>query len=519
MITATELYLYLRECVEARGRSGRPPPDPRALAAQKARQGGVHSPRAPPSAQPAPRAALDEANNPWRGLQSYDEEHAHVFFGRSRFVSTLADRVRAHPLTVVLGASGTGKSSVVKAGLLAELRRTEPDTWRILPPIRPGKSPLASLAGLSLPGERKDDLGARLAEFRINPDALAIRVGAWAGRESSGLLLLVIDQFEELITLCSDAGERDQLLQLLHRAMAAHPTRLRLVLTLRSDFEPQFAHTPFEDDWIKSRVVVPAMTLDEYRETIEGPASVKVLYFAGKASSQEFINRLIGDVANTPGALPLLSFTLSELYRRYRQRGGDDRALCEQDYEALGGVGGSLRTRAEEVYTGLPDDATRTTMQRVMLRMISVEAGDVARRHVPDTELVFTEPAENARVVDVLNQLTEARLVVKGKETDDEPYAEPAHDEFVRGWSRLLDWIRDAAEDLQLRRRLSPAAAAWGRGHGGLWLMEPRLGVLHKILGSPKNWLNAARRASSGGVGSGGEPVSPRSRLCFSHCA
>ena len=237
---------------------------------------------------------------------------------------------------------------------------------------------------------------------------------------------------------------------------------------------------------------MPALTLDEYRETIEGPASVKVLYFAGKANSQEFINRLIGDVANTPGALPLLSFTLSELYRRYRQRGGDDRALCEQDYEALGGVGGSLRTRAEEVYTGLPDDATRTTMQRVMLRMISVEAGDVARRHVPDTELVFTEPAENARVVDVLNQLTEARLVVKGKETDDEPYAEPAHDEFVRGWSRLLDWIRDAAEDLQLRRRLSPAAAAWGRGHGGLWLMEPRLGVLHKILGSPKNWLNAA---------------------------
>ena len=94
------------------------------------------------------------------------------------------------------------------------------------------------------------------------------------------------------------------------------------MLTLRSDFEPQFAGPPLEGDWMASRVVVPAMTLDEYREAIEGPASVKVLYFQGKTSSQEFINRLIGDVANTPGALPLLSFTLSELYRRYlRTRG------------------------------------------------------------------------------------------------------------------------------------------------------------------------------------------------------
>ena len=190
---------------------------------------------------------------------------------------------RAQPLTVVLGASGTGKSSVVKAGLVSFLRTTEPDAWQILPPIRPGKSPLASLAGLSLPGEPPDDLSAHLAEFRIDPDALAKRVGAWAEREPGGrLLLLVIDQFEELITLCWDAAEREHLMQLLQRALAGTPRALRVVLTLRSDFEPQFARSPLEADWMASRVVVPAMTLDEYRETIEGPASVKVLYFQGK---------------------------------------------------------------------------------------------------------------------------------------------------------------------------------------------------------------------------------------------
>ena len=336
MITATELYLFLRECVEVGAEDDGHRQTPGLWPLKRHDKGEyIHLiPGHELNLPPAPE--LNEANNPYRGLQSYDEEHAPVFFGRSQFVKKLAERVAEQPLTIVLGASGTGKSSVVKAGLLSHLRGTEPAAWQILPPVRPGKSPLASLASLTLAGE-DTDLGSRLAEFWTDPEALATRVGVWAACEPAGRLLLVVDQFEELITLCWDAGEGDQFLRLLERALAAHADRLRVVLTLRSDFEPQFAHTPLQDRWMSSRIVVPAMTLDEYREVIEGPASVKVLYFQGKASSQEFINRLIGDVANTPGALPLLSFTLSELYRRYLERGGDDRSLREDDYVALGG--------------------------------------------------------------------------------------------------------------------------------------------------------------------------------------
>jgi WD40 repeat protein len=489
VITATELYLYLRGCVEDEAEGDGHLQTPGLWPLKRHDKGEyIHLvPGHELNLPPAPE--LSEANNPWRGLKSYDVEQAPVFFGRSEFVRKLAERVVVQPLTIVLGASGTGKSSVVKAGLLAYLRATEPAAWRILPPVRPGKSPLSALAGLVLDGEN-GDFGSQLGEYWTDPEALASRVGAWAASESDGRLLLVVDQFEELITLCWDESKRDQFLRLLDRALAAHPDRLRVVLTLRSDFEPQFAQTALQDQWMSSRIVVPAMTLDEYREVIEGPASVKVLYFQGKGRSQEFINRLIGDVANTPGALPLLSFTLSELYRCYLERRGDDRSLREEDYERLGGVGGSLRNRANEVYEGLPDEASRETMRRVMLRMISVEAGELARRRVQDAELVYRDPAENVRVADVLCRLIGARLVVKGTETDDQPYVEPAHDELIRGWDRLLQWARKGQEGLLLRRILTPAAEDWKREHGGLWHSNPRLSLVRRVLESPAGWLN-----------------------------
>lgn len=498
VITATELYLYLRDCVEvgAEGDGHRQTPG---LWPLKRHDKGEFIHLVPGHElilPPAPE--LDEANNPYRGLHSYDEEEAPLFFGRAKFVAALAGRVRNQSLTIVLGASGTGKSSVVKAGLLPWLRSSEPEAWQILPPIRPGKSPMAILAGLTLPGEsgEPDAIDGRLAASRSDSEALACRVADWAASTSAGMspparLVIVVDQFEELLTLCWDAAERERFLVQLDRVLAACPDRMRIVLTLRSDFEPQFAHSPLQEEWLSARIVVPAMTLDEYREAIEGPASVKVLYFQGKESSQGFIDRLIGDVANTPGALPLLSFTLSELYRCHLERGGGDRALDEVDYERLGGVGGSLRNRADEVFRDLPDDAHRETMRRMMLRMVSVEGGEIARRRVPDDELRYESDAENGRVQVVRGKLTDARLVVLDKDVDGRPFVEPAHDALLWGWDKILNWSRLENEGLQLRRRLTPAALAWERNSGSTWAFgEPRLGLLNSIRTSPDSWLN-----------------------------
>jgi WD40 repeat protein len=269
-------------------------------------------------------------------------------------------------------------------------------------------------------------------------------------------MMLVIDQFEELITLCHDEEEREAFLNMLSQAIQDHPKILRIVLTLRSDFEPQFSTSVLVKYWAPARFVVPPMSQDELREVIEGPASVRVLYF----EPYELVEDLINEVVLTPGALPLLSFTLSELYVRYLESRRDNRALTRDDYEALGGVVGSLRNRATAEYEQL-DEAHQHTMRRVMMRMVAVEGGELARRRAPRYELVYTDPQENERVESVLQQLVEARLLVEGQDQSGEAYVEPAHDALVRAWDRLLVWQRQAQEYLPLQRRVAQAAIDW----------------------------------------------------------
>lgn len=483
VITATELYLFLRECVEQSVGTvgGRQTPGLWPLPKHDKGEYIVLVPGREPDLPPAPE--LTDKINPYRGLQSFDEEHSRLFFGRSALIADLHEHVKSFPLSVVLGASGTGKSSVVKAGLLPALRSAQGEDWVVLPVIRPGKSPLAELAAVQLPDEPHRN------ERLVDADAFAHRVGNWAAATPPGRLILVIDQFEELVTLCTDTDERRIFVECLHRAIGAHVDRLRIIVTIRSDFEPQLAGGPLIDYWNASRVVIGPLTREEFREVIEGPAAVRTLYF----EPAELVDRLVDDVLQTPGALPLLSFTLRELYVMHVKRQAGDRSLRLEDYYTLGCVGGALRTRATEEYEQLPDDAHRETMRRVMLRMVSTEGGELARRRVPKTELVYKDPEENRRVAAVLERLTTVRLVVSGAEQSGEDYVEPAHDELVKGWDRLLEWTRSEQEQLALRRPLSLAATE--RRHqrtAGLWHDDPRLPILLQQLRSPRCWLNQA---------------------------
>ncbi len=548
VLVATELYLYLRDQVEVRAeREAQHQQTPSLWPLNRHDKGEFIFllPHADPSQlKPAPEP--DESLNPYRGLQSYNERDAHLFFGRQLLIQKLAKTVTSQPLTVMLGVSGTGKSSLVKAGLLPYLRNPEAEhrdqsnqretdiqnpqsQWSILllpaegdklpQPLRPTAEPLQELHRLltTLPIEPPS-----LANLRQDPLALNQAIDRWQSEQPDQTILLVIDQFEELITLCRVDVERQQFLRLLIEALIAHPRHFRLILTLRSDFEPQIqalleqiaefnsliVNTGFDENVVPkreeakkenqlfdivnpkstielTRFIVPPMSQAELREVIEGPAGVAVLHF----DPPGLVDKLINEVIQTPGALPLLSFTLSELYicylNRYRRGETEDRAMLEADYNELGGVIGSLRNRATEEHNKL-DNAHQETMRRIMLRMIAMEGGELARRRVPRSELIYPDEKENNRIETVLTQLINERLVVSG-EIDGEGYVEPAHDALIRAWDKLLTWSRDAEEYLPLQRRLTQAAMDWDQAAGPkkkdlLWHNNPRLPQLQQIL-------------------------------------
>jgi len=495
VITATELYLYLRDRVELATEAINQCQTPGLWPLRKHDKGEYiflvpgHELNLPPAPE------LNTANNPYRGLASFDEAQAHLYFGRSQLVEELQSFVQEHPLTVVLGPSGTGKSSLVKAGLIPVLRQSVDSDWEILPPIRPGDAPLKALAGaiLSLELAREaltravDDAAEELAN---DPRELTRRVLAWGDRYPHKRLLLVVDQFEELITQCRSEQERQQFLDLLHKALRLGKKRGRIVLTLRSDFEPQF-QSWLAETWMQSRFLVKPMTQDELRQAIEAPAAERVMVF----EPYSLVDQLINEVVQMPGALPLLSFTLSELYLKYLQRQDSDRTLTQSDYEALGGVAGSLTQRATQEYETLQqqDPAYEHTMKRVMLRMVAIEGGELARRRVPRSELVYPDEAENARVEIVIQRLIAARLVVKGQDPGGEPYVEPAHDALVQGWNQLQRWKNEEQENLSLQRLLTPAANSWQLNQQNvrdLWANNSRLERLLEIDRSTQSWLN-----------------------------
>jgi WD40 repeat protein len=417
----------------------------------------------------APTTVLDLAvyDNPFRGLQPFSEADAAIFFGREGTVQRLIERMAeggdlARFLALV-GPSGSGKSSLVRAGLLPALRRGAlpgAEHWFMVDLV-PGAEPFSKLAA---------------ALLQVAPIGLEVSLQGLLRETSHGLLqaiklllpadpqvelLLFIDQFEELFTLCADEATRRDFLESLIAATLDAESRLRVLITLRADFvDRPLQYVDFGELFSQRSEPVLPLTTDAIERSIVGPAR-----WAGLTLEEGLSRAIIADLGAEPGALPLLQHALSELYNARQGR-----LLTNGAYSAIGGVAGALSRRAEVLFNQF-DRAGQATARRLLLALVSPgQNNEDTRRRVARAELQAAGPP--ALVEHILDSFGSARLLTFDREPfTREPTVEVAHEALLRAWPRLRAWLDASRERLQIHRRLATAAAEWnatGRDEGFL---------------------------------------------------
>jgi DNA-binding SARP family transcriptional activator/ABC-type glycerol-3-phosphate transport system substrate-binding protein len=412
--------------------------------------------RAAAESHPLHAASVGEIRNPYKGLRAFLEADAADFFGRETLVRRLAERL-AEPGTrsrflCVVGPSGSGKSSVVRAGLVPALRRgavAGSERWFFVD-VTPGPHPLreleSALLGIAIQPPpslldelERDELGLARAVDRVLPDPDAE-------------LLIVLDQLEEVFTLVEDDSERSLVLESVRAAVEAPDSRVRIVATLRADFFDQPLSVRGFGDLLAERTeAITPMSPEQLERAIAGPAE-----HVGLEVEPGLIAAMVTDVADRPGALPLLQYALTELAER-----GQD-ILTLDAYREIGRASGALARRSEALFQSMNETASDACRQ-LFLRLVTLGEGmDDTRHRVRRSEL---RTLTDARALDeVIETFGRHRLLSFDRDPDTrEPTVEIAHEAILGAWARLRDWIEASREELRARARISAAAGEWIR--------------------------------------------------------
>jgi signal transduction histidine kinase len=411
---------------------------------------------------PGPGQAPYAGQSPYRGLQFFDVEHAPFFFGREALTEWLLDELRSdNRFLAIVGPSGSGKSSLARAGLVAALRQGQIEgsaEWPVAI-CRPGPDPLESLAvGLSdVDGVAQTPSAARdlIRDLRQDQRMLHLTTRlVLRDAPPERRLALLIDQFEEIFTLCHGEALRQAFVDNLLYAAGLTEGQTVVLVTLRADFYGKCAAYPALAAALSDRqVLVGPMSGDELWRAIERPAQL-----AGCEFEAGLVQRLLDDVRDQPGGLPLLQHALLELWDRREAR-----RLTHAAYRASGGVAGALERRAEAVYnrfTGPEKEICR----RVFLRLTQPGEGtEDTKRRATLWELMPADGSGQEAVEATVHALADARLITteSGETLEGERYVEVAHEALIQGWSRLRKWIEQDREALHTHRRLTEAAGEW----------------------------------------------------------
>ena len=455
----------------------------RGAAASRAASGAAGDAEAP-GQQRRPQAEKPLGANPYRGLEAFRKEDADRFFGREALVDQLWNAflaLHAAPtdgeapirLLAILGASGSGKSSVAQAGLLAELEQ-RPLPGRPAPievVFTPEARPLESLA-VALARQATDDPAPakKASEFeevlrtRESHDGLRYLAERMLDVGGGGLILLV-DQFEELYSLCDDEQERAAFIGNLLTAAREPRGRVSIILTLRSDFLGAINQHPELSRLIaRQNVLVPVMGEDELRRAIEEPAKR-----AGREIDQSTVDLLIEQTLGREGALPALEFVLTRIWDGFRQGVSSADTVRE-----LGGVGGALAKEAKRIYQSLSADQ-KTVARRAFLAMTMLGEGtkDTRRRASIDEMIAAGQSEADVRRVLEIFADPDRRLITLAADKDGRTIAEVAHEALFDHWAELTAWLDQDRDDIRFHRRLDgrgrrtgPTA---GRPEGLLW--------------------------------------------------
>ena len=431
---------------------------------------------------PDTETELAEPVNPYKGLNAFGEADAEDFFGRETLVQQLLARLgeggELARFLAIVGPSGSGKSSVVRAGLLPALRRgglVDSERWFIVE-FRPGAHPFEALEAALQRVAVSSPKGLFSASGH-GDRSLAHAISQALPREPAGSggeqveVVLVIDQFEEVFTLVEAEAERARFLNNLVAVVLEEGSRIRVVITLRADFiDRPLRYVDFgELVQQRSELVLP-LTPEETERAVTGPARR-----AGLEVEAGLTAAIVRDVSDQPGALPLLQYALTELFE---EREG--RTLTQAAYRAIGGVLGSLGRRAEAVYARLAA-AEQAAAQHLFLRLVTLGEGiEDTRRRVLRAELqqltVTSGPRRDENglpssradgLAPVIEVFGLHRLLSFDRDPlTREPTLEVAHEALLREWPRLRTWLDENRAAVRMQRRLAAGAAEW-QGAGG----------------------------------------------------
>jgi len=429
----------------------------------------------------------DEAQfiNPFPGLRPFESSETHLFFGRDGQSDELLRILANHRFVAVVGTSGSGKSSLVRAGVLPALQRGfmigAGSSWRIAM-MRPGASPIENLAtalDLSDPGAN-GELGAGSRQILLDATlrrnsfglAEAARMTRTEPREN---LLLVVDQFEEIFRLSSernavyDVEDAAEFVRLLTEAVRQLESPIYVLITMRSDFLgdcAQFQGLP--EIMNRAQYLIPRMTREQRREAIEGPVAV-----GGATITPRLIQRLLNDVGDAPDQLPILQHAMMRTWDAWQREGKSSAPIDLEHYASIGGMSEALSRHAEEAYAEL-DDRSKEIARR-LFECISHRGPDnrEVRRPTRLSEICAVAEASEDEVVRVIDCFRTAGRTFLAPPAPEklglDSIIDISHESLIRLWGRLREWTREEAESAATYRRLADDAAMYKAGRAALW--------------------------------------------------